>query len=171
MAWTTPRTWVANEILTAALLNTHLRDNLNFLYPTKTIPSKMIAYLNDVVANIPSGWSELTAARGRTIVGMPASGTLAGTVGTALTDLQDKTHTHTSASHEHSQKMDAATGNAGGVEVVASSSSGAKVYTSNGGGTHAQLQTGVNSTTPGATGTAATSDVIPYIQYVAMVAA
>lgn len=28
MAWTTPRTWAAGETLTAALLNTHLRDNL-----------------------------------------------------------------------------------------------------------------------------------------------
>lgn len=28
MAWTLPRTWVAGEIVTAALLNTHLRDNL-----------------------------------------------------------------------------------------------------------------------------------------------
>lgn len=28
MAWTTPRTWVAGEIVTAALLNTHVRDNL-----------------------------------------------------------------------------------------------------------------------------------------------
>ena len=31
MAWTTPRTWVSNETLTAALLNTHLRDNLEEL--------------------------------------------------------------------------------------------------------------------------------------------
>lgn len=31
MAWTTPRTWVASEVVTAALLNTHLRDNLRFL--------------------------------------------------------------------------------------------------------------------------------------------
>lgn len=29
MAWTAPRTWSAGETLTAALLNTHLRDNLN----------------------------------------------------------------------------------------------------------------------------------------------
>ncbi len=29
MAWTTPRTWVANEIVTAGKLNTHIRDNLN----------------------------------------------------------------------------------------------------------------------------------------------
>lgn len=28
MAWTTPRTWVTGELVTAALLNTHLRDNL-----------------------------------------------------------------------------------------------------------------------------------------------
>lgn len=28
MAWTTPRTWVAGEVPTAAILNTHIRDNL-----------------------------------------------------------------------------------------------------------------------------------------------
>jgi len=28
MAWTAPRTWVTGELVTAALLNTHLRDNL-----------------------------------------------------------------------------------------------------------------------------------------------
>lgn len=28
MAWTNPRTWLTGEVLTAALLNTHLRDNL-----------------------------------------------------------------------------------------------------------------------------------------------
>lgn len=31
MAWTTPRTFVTAEIETAAIFNTHLRDNLNFL--------------------------------------------------------------------------------------------------------------------------------------------
>lgn len=28
MSWTAPRTWVAGEVVTAALLNTHVRDNL-----------------------------------------------------------------------------------------------------------------------------------------------
>ena len=28
MAWTSPRTWVAAEVITAALFNTHIRDNL-----------------------------------------------------------------------------------------------------------------------------------------------
>lgn len=31
MAWTTPRTWVTGEVVTAAYFNTNLRDNLNFL--------------------------------------------------------------------------------------------------------------------------------------------
>lgn len=31
MAWTAPRTWVAGEVVTAALLNTHVRDNLSYL--------------------------------------------------------------------------------------------------------------------------------------------
>lgn len=31
MAWTSPRTWVAAETVTALLLNTHVRDNLNLL--------------------------------------------------------------------------------------------------------------------------------------------
>jgi len=29
MAWTAPRTWVDGELVTAALMNTHVRDNLN----------------------------------------------------------------------------------------------------------------------------------------------
>lgn len=31
MAWTTPKTWATSELVTAAMLNTHVRDNLNFL--------------------------------------------------------------------------------------------------------------------------------------------
>lgn len=36
MAWTTPRTWVAGETVTASLLNTHLRDNLTELRSSLT---------------------------------------------------------------------------------------------------------------------------------------
>jgi hypothetical protein len=32
MAWTTPRTWVGGELVTAAIFNTHIRDNLAWLY-------------------------------------------------------------------------------------------------------------------------------------------
>lgn len=31
MAWTSPRTWVAGEVVSAALMNAHLRDNLKAL--------------------------------------------------------------------------------------------------------------------------------------------
>jgi len=34
-AFTTPRTWVTGEVVTAALLNTHIRDNQNFLIGAK----------------------------------------------------------------------------------------------------------------------------------------
>ncbi len=43
----------------------------------------------------PAGWSPLDAARGRAIVGLPTGGTLGGTVGAALGDLENRTHTHT----------------------------------------------------------------------------
>ena len=33
MAWTTPRTWVPGEMVTASMLNIHLRDNMNALNP------------------------------------------------------------------------------------------------------------------------------------------
>lgn len=42
----------------------------------------------------PSGWTEVTDAQGRAIVGLPPGGTLTGTVGSAITDLEDRSHTH-----------------------------------------------------------------------------
>lgn len=43
MAWTSPRTWTTSELVTASIMNTHLRDNLNYLYNGKEsfyIPAK-----------------------------------------------------------------------------------------------------------------------------------
>jgi hypothetical protein len=37
MAWTTPRTWVTNEVVTASLLNTHVRDNLAYLFDERPV--------------------------------------------------------------------------------------------------------------------------------------
>ena len=34
MAWTTPRTWNSGETVTSTLMNTHVRDNLTYLYST-----------------------------------------------------------------------------------------------------------------------------------------
>lgn len=44
MAWTAPRTWVASETLTAALLNTHVRDNLLETAPAKVTTAGDICY-------------------------------------------------------------------------------------------------------------------------------
>lgn len=45
MPWTTPRTWANGELVTDALLNTHLRDNLIELKtPPTTVISNTTAY-------------------------------------------------------------------------------------------------------------------------------
>lgn len=35
MAWTTPRTWVSTEVVTASIMNTHVRDNFDETAPAK----------------------------------------------------------------------------------------------------------------------------------------
>jgi hypothetical protein len=52
----------------------------------------------------PAGWIEFTAARGRYMVGLPSGGTLGGTDGTALSDLEDRPvgqHNHTTIDPGH----------------------------------------------------------------------
>lgn len=44
MAWTTPRTWIPGELLTASLLNTHLRDNLLDRYNNGGIFHSYVAF-------------------------------------------------------------------------------------------------------------------------------
>ncbi len=43
----------------------------------------------------PEEWTEVTAARGRYLVGVPGGGTIAGVQGTPLTDLEARSHGHT----------------------------------------------------------------------------
>lgn len=49
----------------------------------------------------PIGYTEVTAARGRTVRGTPAGGTVGGTVGAAMTDLETVSVTPTSPAHAH----------------------------------------------------------------------
>ncbi len=66
---------------------------------TLAVPSGAVMHFD--LAACPPGWSELTAARGRTIVALPSGGTLQGTQGLALPDTGTRTisqvpaHTHT----------------------------------------------------------------------------
>ncbi len=42
MPWTTPRTWVAGEVVTAAIMNTHVRDNLSDLHSRMNITPQLV---------------------------------------------------------------------------------------------------------------------------------
>lgn len=44
MAWTAPRTWVAAEVVTAAILNQHVRDNLLMTAPAVVTAAGDLAY-------------------------------------------------------------------------------------------------------------------------------
>lgn len=46
MAWTSPRTWVSGEVVSAALLNAHLRDNLLETAPAKVTTAGDVVYAN-----------------------------------------------------------------------------------------------------------------------------
>lgn len=52
MAWTAPRTWVAGELVTAALLNTHVRDNLLVTAPAVMTTTGDMVYAS--AANTPA---------------------------------------------------------------------------------------------------------------------
>ena len=44
MAWTTPRTWTTSEIVTASMMNTHVRDNLNETAPGKATAARQTVW-------------------------------------------------------------------------------------------------------------------------------
>lgn len=84
MAWTTPRTWTTGEIVTAAMMNTHVRDNLNALFSrrfphTYSVPGDLLT--SDVLPGFfvaePSGQSVvLRAVRHRIASGTSVTVTL-----------------------------------------------------------------------------------------------
>lgn len=218
MAWTTPRTWIAGEEVTAALLNAQIRDNLLETMAAKattaqdlfqgtaanavariaigsvgqvfqvltsstigwgaapastTFPAGTIIFHTDGVC--PPGWAEVMAARGRILVGLPAGGTLAGTVGSALTDLATRTitanpaHTHTvgtlswstPANHTHTYSIDAGGGAVNSLDV-SSAGSFYGFFTTSSDGAHTHTVSGSS----GSTGAASVDVTMPYIQYI-----
>lgn len=60
MVWTAPRTWVVNEVVTAALLNTHVRDDLLQAAPA------LFATKGDLVAATAANAGAVVAARAAT---------------------------------------------------------------------------------------------------------
>jgi hypothetical protein len=73
------------------------------LAPRFSVPKGAVMFFNR--GSCPSGWREVTSARGRYLVGLPSGGTLAGTAGTALTNLENRAtgrHSHGLADPGHS---------------------------------------------------------------------
>jgi len=69
-----------------------------------SVPSGTVAFVD--TGNCPGGYTEETLLRGRHLVGVPASGTVGGTLGTAQTDLQDAALTLAQLpAHAHQQTV------------------------------------------------------------------
>ena len=85
MAWTSPRTWVAGETVTAAELNTHVRDNLKVIGDAwTTYTPTLTASTTDPTLGSGSSATGAYIAAGKLIIGRArivfgASGTAAGT--------------------------------------------------------------------------------------------
>lgn len=47
MAWTTPRTWVPGELVTASMMNIHVRDNMNALKAEIALIQPLLVTLTD----------------------------------------------------------------------------------------------------------------------------
>ena len=63
MAWTTPRTWVSGELVTAALMNTYIKENQDFL-KTEVDANKAFVGARDLTDGgilLGSGTSAITA--------------------------------------------------------------------------------------------------------------
>lgn len=73
--------------------------------PSVAVPSNLAVFSK---VACPSGWTEYTAARGRYVVGLPSGGTLEGTAGTVLTNLEDRPvgqHSHTISETPHTHAL------------------------------------------------------------------
>lgn len=65
MAWTAPRTWVTGELVTASIMNTHVRDNLNVvgqvLICSQVLSGTQASFDTNTIlgGNIPSTFNNL----------------------------------------------------------------------------------------------------------------
>lgn len=62
----------------------------------QAVPSGAVMFFN--LTSCPLGWTEFTVARGRALVGLPAGGMRGATVGTGLSDREDRAHSHSFSS-------------------------------------------------------------------------
>src|SRR5690606_2812876 len=87
------------DALEEAVNDVHARLELIESRTGEFVPAGTIAFF--ATAGCPAGWTEYGAANGRYVVVAPSGGSVGDTVGTTpMTDLEDRTHTHTIA-HRH----------------------------------------------------------------------
>lgn len=55
MAWTTPRNWTTNELVTANMMNQQIRDNMNFLI-AGIVPTGSVLPYGGILGTAPAGW-------------------------------------------------------------------------------------------------------------------
>jgi len=63
-AWTAPRTWTAGEVVTKALMDEQIRDNMLYLYHKNTLDAVDAPDANDDVTtgySVGSLWIDVTA--------------------------------------------------------------------------------------------------------------
>lgn len=187
-----PHTFSSGGVISASEMNANFAYLQNAITDVEgAVPTGAVMLFN--LSTCPAGWSEVTDARGRALVGMNGSaGTLGGTLGTPLSDLENRSHTHSTdvgstttssgGSHNHQWLRDGAatygpTGanvTVGGVPLQAFTSgtplhmtnlrqSGSADYHTSSAGAHTHTVNPPATTSTGAT----TSQVMPYIQYLA----
>jgi hypothetical protein len=104
-----PNQFVAGQPLTALALNQNfasLDGRVGQLETQQGTVPGAVMFFN--LASCPPGWSALQGAQGRYVVGLGAAGTLAGTVGTALTDQENRPvgqHGHAISDPGHSHAV------------------------------------------------------------------
>ena len=86
MAWTAPRTWVTSEVVTAAILNTHIRDNLLEIAPGST-PWPIIFSSGDVALTVSTGTGRLKFPFAATLVSATATCGVAPTGANVIVDV------------------------------------------------------------------------------------
>lgn len=79
MAWTSPRTWVTSEMVTAAIMNTHVRDNLLFLYELPDLVVASITHTSSPYTAATSNVILCNTSGGSITVNLPASSGKSGT--------------------------------------------------------------------------------------------
>ncbi len=104
-------------------------DGTSLSWQAVGVPSGAVMMFD--LSACPAGWTELTEARGRALVGRPAGGTGGGSVGAPLGNLEDRPHSHvvdpaaaaTTAAGDHSHTV--------GPIALSTSSTGSHAHTIN----------------------------------------